>query len=136
MGSEEDDIEIDLGRALGALEAPSLQTLALYIPDRDREGREIGTQQRWVLEASELLAEIGGGVTIQPPVEGGWYDEVGRQVIWERPVIVYTHVRPQPFVDSLPRLRGFLHRLGRETMQGEVALEFGDEFYRIQVFEP
>jgi len=135
MAMEGDDIEIDLVEALGAMEAPSQQTLILYIPDRDREGREIGTQQRWVIEAAELLAEIGGGVTIQPPVDGGWYDEEARRVVWERPVIVYTHVRPRPFVDALPRLRGFLHRLGRETMQGEVTLEFGDEFYRIRVFE-
>jgi hypothetical protein len=132
---DEEELEIDLAAALGVLEAPSQQTLTLYIPDRDREGHEIGTQRRWVIEAAELLAEIGGGVTIQPPVEGGWYDEAARRVIWERPVLVYTHVRPRPFVASLPRLRGFLHRLGRETMQGAVALEFGDEFFRIQVFE-
>jgi len=132
----DDDIEIDLAKAMGAREAPSQQTLTLYIPDRDRDGREIGTQRRWVIEAAELLAVIGGGVTIQPPVEGGWYDEEANRIIWERPVLVYTHVRPKPFMDSLPRLRGFLHRLGLETMQGEVAFEFGDELYRIQVFEP
>ena len=136
LDEDEDDFETDLADALGATESPSQQTLTLYIPDRDREGREIGTQRRWVIEAAELLAKIGGGVTIQPPVEGGWYDAGANRVVWERPVIVYTHVRPKPFVNSLPRLRGFLHRLGRETMQGEVALEFGDEFYRIQVFEP
>jgi len=135
MGPD-DDIEIDLAVVMGAMEAPSQQTLTLYIPDRDRDGREIGTQRRWVIEAAELLAEIGGGVTIEPPVEGGWYDEAANRVVWERPVLVYTYVRPKPFVDSLPRLRGFLQRLGRETMQGEVAFEFGDEFYRIQVFEP
>jgi hypothetical protein len=132
----DEDIEIDLAEVMGAMEAPSQQTLTLYIPDRDRDGREIGTQRRWVIEAAELLAEIGGGVTIEPPVEGGWYNEAANRVVWERPVLVYTYVRPKPFVDSLPRHRGFLHRLGRETMQGEVAFEFGDEFYRIQVFEP
>ena len=31
----------------------------------------------WVLEAAELLSEIGGGFTILPPVEGGWVNELG-----------------------------------------------------------
>lgn len=136
MVGDEQDIAIDLADALGAMEAPSQQTLALYIPDRDRDGREIGTQRRWVIEAAELLSEIGGGVTIQPAVEGGWYDEEAKCVVWERPVIVYTHVRPTPFVTLLPRLRRFLHRLGRDTMQGEIAFELGAEFFRIRVFEP
>ena len=59
-----------------------------------------------------------------------------KRVVWERPVIVYTHVEPESFISALPRLRGFLHRLGRETSQGEVGFEFGGEFFRIQVFEP
>lgn len=130
------DVEVDLGRVLGATGAPSRQALTLYIVDRDRDGREIGTQRRWVLEAAALLAEAGGGVTIEPPVGGGWYDPAAMHVVWERPVLVYTFVRPDTFVDVLPRLRGFLHRLGHETRQGEVAIDFDGELFGIEVFEP
>jgi hypothetical protein len=131
-----DDEEIDLGVVMGAVAEPAHQVLRLYIPDRNRHGAEIGNQRRYVLEGSELLAEIGGGVTIEPPVEGGWKNEAAGVMVWERPVVVYTFIRPDQFRAALERLRAFLHRLGRETDQGEVAFEFGDQFFRITEFTP
>ncbi len=62
---------MDLADALGVDGGISVQSLTLYIPNKDRTGREIGDQRRWVLQAAELLARIGGGVTIMPPAEGG-----------------------------------------------------------------
>jgi hypothetical protein len=56
-------------------------------------------------------------------------------VIWEAPVLVYTYIKPEPFVRGLARLREFLHRLGRETNQGEVGVEFDGNFYRITEFD-
>jgi hypothetical protein len=109
--------------------------LTLYIPDRDEDGNPLPDQRRWALEAAELLARIGGGVTIMPPVEGGWVNDSG-QLVWERPVLAYTFIRPTPFRKLLPDLREFLHRLGRETHQGEVAFEFDGRFYRIRQFDP
>lgn len=123
-----------LDHALGADGGVSVQCLTLYIPDRDQQGRELGDQRRWVLEAARLLAEIGGGVTIMPPVEGGWVSNSGT-VIWEKPILVYTYIDPDSFVNTLPRLREFLHKLGRETNQGEVAFEFDGTFYRIREFD-
>lgn len=83
-----------------------------------------------------LLARIGGGVTIMPPAEGGWFDTENDRVIWERPVVVYTYVKPDLFLKRLADLRVFLHRLGREANQGEVAVEFDGAFYRITKFDP
>ena len=131
-----EELEHDLVDELGAEEGFSHQVLTLYIPDKDREGREIGTQRKWVLEAARLLTTIGGGVTIMPPVEGGWFDEENKRLVWERPVLVYTFIKSEKFLESLPRLREFLHRMGRETLQGEVAVEFDGEFYRISEFDP
>jgi hypothetical protein len=51
-------------------------------------------------------------------------------------VVIYSHVRPESFLQNLPRLREFLHRMGRETNQGEVAFEFDGRFYRIRTFDP
>lgn len=62
--------EFSIADILGADEDVSHQTLTLYIPDKDRNNHEIGTQRKWVLEAAELLTKIGGGVTIMPPTEG------------------------------------------------------------------
>ncbi len=132
---DQDESEFDLGESLGASEATSTQILTLYIPNKNREGLEFGTQRKWVLEAANLLAEMGGGVTVMPPCEGGWWNDAAAQLVWEAPVIVYTYIKPEPFLRGLSRLRDFLHRLGRETLQGEVAVEFDGRFYRITRFD-
>jgi hypothetical protein len=133
---DDSDLELDLGQALGADQVPSHQVLRVYIPDRDRDGQEIGDQRRWVLLAASLLARIGGGVTIEPPVEGGWLDPRTGRVLWEHPVLVYTYVEPERFAESLPELRTFLHQLGRDTHQGEIAFEFDGVFYRVGSYDP
>jgi len=87
-----------------------------------------------VLDAIRLLSEVNGGATAIP-VEGGWLNDEG-QIILEHPVIVYSFVtQPDEFLKQLPRLRAFLHQMGWETNQGEVAFEFDDRFYRIRQFD-
>jgi hypothetical protein len=127
---------VDLASALGAEPEHGIQVLTLYIPDKDRTGVEYGGQRRWVLEGAQLLAEIGGGVTIMPPVEGGWYDDSSGSIVWERPVILYTYVKPDIFLAKLPALRELVHRMGRETRQGEVVVEFDRQLFRIREFAP
>jgi len=124
----------DVVTALGADAGVSVQTFAIYVPNKDRMGHEIGNQRQWVLEALGLLGKIGGGATSMPPVEGVWLDEQG-QFVWENPVVVYTYIKPDEFLLNLPRLREFLHRMGRETNQGEVVFEFDDRLYRIRSFD-
>src|SRR5436305_5901607 len=103
-GASEKPIGIDLAAALGANEAVSTQCFTIYIPNKDRDGEEIGDQRKWVLEAIRLLSEINGGATAMPPVEGAWLNEEG-EVIWENPVVVYSYIRPDAFLENLPRLR-------------------------------
>ena len=134
MSAPESDA-IDLSQRLGAEPGESHEVLVLYIPDRDRDGNELGDQRRWVLEAAKLLAEIGGGVSVEPPIEGGWLDAEHGRIIWERPVRVFTYVHPDSFVARIDELRSFLHRLGRVARQGEVAVEFAGRFWRIQRFD-
>jgi hypothetical protein len=49
---------------------------------------------------------------------------------------LYSFIRPAKFIPNLPRIREFLHRMGRETNQGEVAFEFDGRFYQIREFDP
>lgn len=126
---------MDLSEELRATGGTSIQCLTIYIPDRDRHSNELGDQRRWVLEGAQLLAEIGGGVTILPPSEGGWLSGSGA-IVWEKPVLIYTFIKPDAFRRSIPKLRDFLHRLGRDTNQGEVAFEFDGRFYRVIEFDP
>jgi hypothetical protein len=37
---------------------------------------------------------------------------------------------------ALSRIREFLHRMDRQTSQGEVAVEFDGHFYHIRRFDP
>jgi hypothetical protein len=128
------EVPVNLANALGADAGVAVQCFTVYIPNKDKNDQEIGTQRRWVLDAIRLLSEINGGATAIP-VEGGWLNDEGA-IILEHPVVVYSFVsRPVEFLQQLPRLRAFLHRLGRETNQGEVAFEFDDRFYRIRQFD-
>jgi hypothetical protein len=131
---DENEAEFDIATALGADAGVSTQCFTVYVPNKDKDGQEIGDQRKWVLEAIRLLSEINGGATAMPPAEGAWLDPEG-DIIWEDPVIVYSSIRPDEFASNLPRLREFLHRMGRETNQGEIAFEFGDCFYRIRNFD-
>jgi hypothetical protein len=88
-----------------------------------------------VLEALHILSEIHGGASAMPPVEGGWRNDDG-DIIWENPVVVYSYVKPAAFLATLTRMREFLHRMGRETEQGEIAVEFDERFYLIRNFDP
>jgi hypothetical protein len=131
---EEEPESVNLAEALGVDSGISTQCFTVYVPDKDRYGVEIGTQRKWVLEALDLLGQINGGATAMPPCEGVWLNEEGN-VIGEHPVLVYSYIVPEVFLQNLPRIREFLHRMGRETNQGEVAFEFDGRFYRIRNFD-
>jgi hypothetical protein len=126
--------EIDLAAALGAQANYATQCFTIYIPNKDKSGAEIGNQRRWILEALSLLTELNGGATAMLPTEGVWQNDQG-ELIWEHPVVVYSFIRPEHFFANLPRVREFLHRMGRETNQGEVAVEYQKQFFLIREFD-
>lgn len=49
------------------------------------------------------------------PVEGAWLNPETGILVREKVVLAYTYVDPEHFFGSLVKVRGFLHRLGRET---------------------
>ena len=126
--------EFDFAAALGANENYSTQCFTIYIPNKDKNDVEIGNQRKWVLEAIALLAELNGGATAMPPTEGVWGTEHG-ELIWENPVVVYSFIRSDVFFANLDRIREFVHRMGRETNQGEVAVEFEGQFFLIRDYD-
>ncbi len=81
------------------------------------------------------MSKIGGGATALPPVDGAWVNPETSQLIREKIVLAYTFIDPDKFEATLPELRTFLHRLGRETDQGEVVVEFDNELYRLRTFD-
>jgi hypothetical protein len=125
---------INLAGVLGAAESASIECLTLYIPSKDKSGHDFD-QTPWIAEALALLSHIGGGATVLPPCEGAWLNPATGALIRENVVLAYTYVDPYRFGASLGRIRGFMHRLGRETGQGEVVLEFADRLYKIRHFD-
>ena len=128
-------MEFNLGKEIGATEQPSAQRLTLYIPNKDCVGGLINDHEKWTKEAQELLTEIGGGATAFPPVDGTWRKPDGGD-LWEQTRIIYTYIDPDKLAASMPRLRAFLHRFGRETNQGEVVFEFDGWFWSIDKYDP
>lgn len=127
-------MEIDLAAELGATADVSTQRLTLFIPNKDKNGRKLKDQSKWVDEARKLLSGIGGGATAFPPADGTWINEKG-DVIWEQTTMIFVYFLPDTFRAHLKNLREFLHRFGRETNQGEVVVEIDGEFYRIKQFD-
>ena len=131
---ESDEVNLDIAAFFGAEALASTQTFTIYVPNKDRDGKEIGNQRQWVLEALRLLGSIGGGATAMPPVEGVWANAEG-EFVWENPVLVYSYIKAEQFIANAHELKTFLHRMGRETRQGEIAFEFDGRFYRIHEFD-
>lgn len=131
----DDDVEIILAKILGAAEAPSIQQLTLYIPDKDKNGKQIKNLNRWVKEAQKTLTLIGSGSTSLPPADGTWLNPENDKILWEKTKVIYTYIDPDKFEENAWKLREFLHRFGRETNQGEVVFEFDGKFYKIRKYD-
>jgi hypothetical protein len=124
-----------LARALGALDEGPRERVSLYLPSRDAHGNPVDTAL-WVAEAEALLTRLAGGATVLPPSAGTWRPGPGEALVREQVVQAYAFATAQAIADGLPLLRAFLHRLGRETGQGEVACEIGGLLFRICDFDP
>lgn len=129
------DVILDLAKILGTEEAPSAQQLVLYIPNKDKDGKQIKHLNRWLKEAKEILTKIGGGATAFPPADGTWLNPETNRTIWEKTTIIYTYLYSDKFEENIRLLREFLHRFGRETNQGEVVFEFDGKFYRVRKYD-
>lgn len=124
-----------LARALGTLDEGPRERVSLYLPSRDAQGQPVDTTP-WIAEAEALLTRIAGGATVLPPSSGAWRPHPGEALVREQVVQAYAFATAQAISDALPLLRAFLHRLGRETGQGEVACEIGGLLFRIRDFDP
>jgi hypothetical protein len=129
-----DQIGFNLAAVLGAAESASIECLTLYIPSKDADGNDFD-QRPWIDQALTLLSDIGGGATVLPPAEGAWLNSETGLFVKESVVLIYSYVDPDRFVTALGNLRRFVHRLGRETRQGEVIIEFANRLYKIRQYD-
>lgn len=121
--------------ALGATRPVGGEQVTLFIPSKDRVGRAID-QGFWTDEALTALALLFRGATAFPPGKGVWRDDArGGSLLRELTVMVVSYTPTKEFRRSLPALRAFLHRLGREAEQGEVGMVVNGKYYGISTYD-
>jgi hypothetical protein len=125
---------------LGSEDEPNGLLFVLFIPSKDKDNGPLPRrqdQQLWADAAGDLMTRIFGGATIMPPAKGKWLNEETNTIITEEVVIVHSYARGGDAVDEekLLELAKFLHRMGKKTRQGEVAVVIGDVFHRIRKFK-
>jgi len=109
----------------------------LFVPSVDRDGNPID-QPYWVQQALNAFALFFRGATAFPPGQGAWRDDdAGGELVFDETQMVISYAEPGLLGDAevLTRLRQFLHRLGRETHQGEVGVVIDGNYFGITDFD-
>lgn len=112
----------------------------LFIPSKDKDGNRLPAgedQQMWANAAGDLLTKLFNGSTQMPPAKGKWLNDETNEIVTEEIVLVhsYAHVNHANDEERLKKLAEFLHRMGKKTRQGEIAVVIGDVFHRIRNFK-
>ena len=113
--------------ALGAAEEAVQDRITIYIPSRDRDGAPVEFED-WVMQAMQLLSQIGGGATRMPPAQGAWLNPETGALIIEEVTLVYSYVDGDAFAARLSDIRELMHAMGRALNQGEVVIEVNERF--------
>ena len=126
----------DFHEALGAGPDAGTLHITVFIPSVDNAHQPIG-QEVWVDACLRVFGELFRGATAFPPGRGVWRnDSQGGELVFDDTVLVTTYVDPAIVTEGrLARLREFLHRLGRETGQGEVGVIMGGHYFGITDYD-
>lgn len=117
---------------IGQTSSIAIRRFTLYLPERDREGKQVADIEFWVSEACFLLCLINGGCTRQARAEGMWFGEKG-EVIREPVHIIHSAIKPDAFFKQIAVIRAFIQRFGRETNQETIAVEFDGKMFFIPI---
>ncbi len=110
----------------------------LFIPSLDKKGRPLPkgqSQEAWAQEAGDLLTQLFGRATLMPSTTGKRLSDEG-EIITEPVQLVHAYAGSADAADDVKvgRLAAFLHRMGKEAKQEEVAVLIGEQFHRIRKF--
>jgi hypothetical protein len=125
--------------ALGSEDELNGVLFVLFIPSKDKDGDNLPAgedQELWASTAGDLLTRLFGGATIMPTAKGKWLNDETGAIITEEVVLIHSYAREGDVADEskIAQLAAFLHRMGKNTHQGEVAVVIGDVFHRIRKF--
>ncbi|MCZ6679815.1 MAG: hypothetical protein O7E52_21495 [Candidatus Poribacteria bacterium] len=126
----------DIANILRADTPSGSSQVILFIPSKDREGKEVD-QESWVDEGLSVVGRLFRGGTAFPPGKGVWRNDAqGGQLLFETTVMILSFVEPNDLTDfALLQLKAFLLRLGREANQGEVGVVIDGIYYGFTQFE-
>ena len=125
----------DLHARLGAGPPAGALQVTVFLPSVDREGAPID-QMAWREETLRVLGRLFRGATAFPPGRGVWRDDATGDLVFDDTVMVTCYLPEHALTDAaLMALRAHLHRLGRETGQGEVGVVIGDAYYGITDYD-
>lgn len=103
----------------------------LYVPSQDRDGAALD-HEYWLGQALEAMTELFGGATATQ-CEGAWRDDGrDRRIKREKISTVESYMAPSLWnTKTAKELAIFLHRMGRETRQGEIGILVNHEYFPI-----
>ena len=108
----------------------------VFVPSKDKDGIDLADHHQWVEGAARMLGHLFGGSTIMPPARGTWLNPETNELIVEEVVLVHSYATraDAEAPAKLEDLGRFLHRMGRETNQGEIGIAVNGVFHRIRRF--
>jgi hypothetical protein len=123
-------------RALGASQPLGTAHLMIFVPSADRNGKKLRGSS-WTKPTLRTLGRLFRGATAYPKGLGVWRDDAAEgKLIFDDTTIVFSYIAPEDLTpDALGELREFLHRLGRDTNQGEVGLVLDGHYIGIAKFD-
>lgn len=126
----------DIHAALGAGPPAGTVQVKVFVPSVDRHHQPV--DQLGCREAAlKTLGLLFRGATAFPPGRGVWRDDESGDLVFDDTVMVTSYLPADGLdAEALAGLRSFLHRMGRETRQGEIGLVIGDHYYGITEFDP
>ena len=68
-----------------------------------------------------------------PPIRGAWLNDDTGNLAVEEPVLVYSYIEPDAFASRLNEVVSLVHEIGRQTQQGQMAIEVNQAFYLIDI---
>ena len=128
---------MDYSKELGANLPAGSKQIVLFIPEKDKDGKKI-KQSYWVTVALKSFGFLFRGATSFPPGKGVWRnDEKGGELLIEKTIMIISYASPEDLnKKNLENLRSFLHRMGRESKQGEIGVVIDGTYYGISEYDP
>lgn len=126
---------LDTSSLLGAIGGdPRNFTVYVFVPSQTRDGESID-HEAWRGETLHEMASFFGGATAIEG-SGAWRDDDrGSEVKVERVSAVVSLMAESDWnEETVSRLAGFLHRMGREANQGEIGLVVNGQYFPIREF--